>query len=293
MRDEYYVRKLDEVTNTGLSRFRESPLAYLDWVNSDDDDETEAQHDGTAFHCAILEPERFRKTYVAIPDVPLNRKGSKQQLVELVQDTVGVKLKSCASPETFSAESLRSTIRVELSALGTEVVSDDWLATTRSMVQSLNEPRHRMQRNLIARGTKERVIHWVDGASGMKCKARIDSWDGELGIESDVKRTHKITEREFRFACFEREKLYLYQRAFYRRGLRELGDDVSWQPFVCAQPVRPFYWPCYTVPADVLDACDRRISEDLIRLAECINKNDWATINGGEPVELKISAEFI
>lgn len=293
MRDDYYVRKADEATNTGLSRFRESPLAYIDWVNSYDEDETDAQHDGTAFHCAMLEPDKFSKTYVAIPDVALNRKGSKQQLVDLVQNTVGFELKHCVVPDSLPAEELRTTIRSELRAHGVEVVTDEWLATTRCMVQSLNESHHRMQRNLIVRGVKERVIHWVDQESGMKCKARIDSWDDELGIESDMKRTEKITERAFRFACLDREKLYLFQRAFYRRGLRALGEQVSWQPFVCAQPSRPFYWTCYTVPEDVLDACNRRISEDLIKLAECINKNNWTTIHGGEPVELRISAEMI
>lgn len=290
---DYYSKTLGEASNTALSKFRESPLAYYDWVTGIDKEPTDTMHDGTAFHCALLEPSKFSQTYITIPDIQLNRKGSKRRLLDMVEETVGASLDNVLDPEALTADDLRLAIRAGVMSLGRNIVTDEWIETTRKMVDSLNAPCHKLQRNIVAQGVKEHVVRWTDPTTGLRCKAKLDSWASQLGIEADIKRTTRITERDFRFACYDHQKSYLFQRAFYRRGLIANGHDVRWQTFICAYPDRPYYWASYTVPDGVIDACDNRITADLIRLAECIEKNEWATINGGEPVELQINAEAI
>lgn len=162
----------------------------------------------------------------------------------------------------------------------------------RGMVRSLNMPCHSLARGLVANGKKEHEIRWIDPISGIRCKARIDSWDRLRGVESDLKRTESITQHAFTRQVLNFD--YHFQRAFYRRGLRANGDDVMYSAMVCGSPVAPSYhWAVYDVPADVLDACDEKITRNLIDLAECISKNSFPTINGGEAVSLRIKTDYV
>lgn len=286
--DTYHIRELGIVSNTALTKFRESPLAYYDWITGEEQEPTEAMHDGTAFHCALLEPEKFAKRYVTIPDMPLRSKDDKQAFLDA---TLGEILGIQATANGEKADELRGMVAARLAQSGVHLMAASDLDLMRRMVASLNMPCHRVQRALVARGKKEHVIRWKDRETQLQCKAKIDSWDEATGIESDLKRTVKITERQFRYACLDHD--YHFQRAFYRRGLRELGEDPKYQCFVAAYPMRPFYWASYDLPAEVIEACDAEISSVLRRFAECLSKNEWPTINNGEPRTLDIRAEYI
>lgn len=62
---------------------------------------------------------------------------------------------------------------------------------------------------------------------------------------------------------------------------------------VCGCPAAPFHWAVYDLPDDALDACDERISENLVSLAECIAKREFTTINNGKVMTLNIKASHI
>jgi hypothetical protein len=288
MESSYHTRVLGEASASALRRFRESPLAYWHWANGADDDETESMRDGTACHMALHEPERFARTYVEIPNMPLQGKAKRESFLDCVHSTTGVALDDPGG----DAESLRSYVNVEVARTGVNILTHDSLETLRSMIASLNMPCHRLARNIVARGRKELVLRWKDEDSGLQCKALLDSWDPELGILSDLKRTVHITQRLFRNEVSSRG--YHYQLAWYRRGLRAKGLDVKYSTFVCGCPTAPtYYWATYDPPEEVLDACDQRHTEDLIKLAACLAGNDFPTINNGQPTTLQLSAEYI
>lgn len=284
----YYTRVLGEASNTALTKFRESPLAYYDWVTGEDDQPTTAMSDGSMFHMALLEPERFARTYVAIPDIALNSNDGKERFFCAITNILGVEWPS-AGLRSAKAETLRNDARTCLEIVGKRVVEQSDLDLMSRMIDSLNKPCHRQQRNIVARGVKEHVLRWTDEDTGLQCKAKLDSWDEQLGIEADIKRTTRITHRQFGYACADHD--YHYQRAFYRRGLRANGLEPRYQCFVAAYPLRPYYWATYDIDPGRLDECDLRITENLRDLADCLAKDTWPTINNGEPRTLYIRSE--
>lgn len=290
MKCEYYTKVLGEASSTGLKHFRVSPLEYLEWINGGDEEESDSMHEGSAFHMALHEPEKFSRTYIEIPSPPfaLNSKAKKLDYASIVQDTMGIPVNITGDEK---AEDVRDAIKNSAVKQGRIVLESESLATLRAMVRSLNLPCHSLARRIVANGTKELELRWIDKRSGIPCKARLDSWHRESGIESDLKRTDSIT-----LQSFTRQTLrfdYHYQRAFYRRALRENGETVNSDLMVCGSPEAPFHWAVYDLPDDVLDACDDRISEDLVALAECMTRREFPTINNGKVMTLNIKASYI
>jgi hypothetical protein len=284
----YYTRVLGEASATGLSKFRVSPLDYQEWTVGDEIDPTECMREGTMFHMAIHEPERFARSYVEIPVMALRSKQDKLDFLGAVFNATDVALEF----DGEDAETLRSKVAREVAKTGVQVMTTENLATLRGMARSLNRPQHNEPRGIIARGKKELEFRWKDKVSGLQCKARLDSWDDELGILSDLKRTMGITRSAFRREILNRG--YHFQLAFYRRALRETGADPRYCCFTCGSPTGPLHhWAVYDLPEETLDACDTRITEDLVRLAECVNKNDWPSINDGKATTIDIRPEYI
>lgn len=284
----YYTRVLGEASASALKEFREYPLKYWHWCHGLDRKSSTRMHLGTAFHCALHEPEKFSKRYVTLPDMPLNSKAAKQEYLDA---TVGELLGVQMTANGEKAEDLRDMVASKLAASGIYLLTENELATMRRMVDSLNLPCHALARGIVSRGKKELVLRWKDEESGVQCKAKLDSWDQPIGLLSDLKNTTAIAQHEFRRHVLSMG--YAYQDTFYRRGLRANGCEVKRSYFVCVSPDAPHPWAIYEVPDEVTDACDARISADLIQLAECLSKNAWPTINAGEPVRLNINPEYI
>lgn len=282
----YYTRTLGEASASALFEFRVSPNDYLEWATGKDRIETPSMHEGSAFHCALHEPDVFARRYSEIPNLPLRSAKDREAFLNCIFDVTGVALDDPGG----NADSLRLFANRELKLRGSYVLTSESLKTLREMIDSLNKPCHKLARNLAAQGQKELEFRWIDATSGIHCKARIDSWDEQNGVLSDLKRTVAITRRKFKYAVLDHD--YHYQEAFYRRALREAGADVKYACFVCGSPEGPVHpWAVYDIPEEAIAECDARISMDLMRLAECIAKNNWPSLNNGEPVTLDIYPE--
>ena len=281
----YHARVLGEASSSALKEFRKSELQYLDWVNNGGKQPTAPMRLGTAFHMAMHEPARFARTYVTIPDMSLNSKSAKQDFLDLNYELIG----SSRLYEGESAEVLRNSTAADLTSAGVHVLTEKSLATLRAMSASLNMPCHSLARGLVARGEKEKVLRWKDRDSGVQCKALLDSWDQPIAVLSDLKQTTAITERACRYQAIDFG--YDFQLTFYRRALREHELEAKRSYLVCGSPEPPYLWAVYDIPEERVEWCDERITEDLLRLAECVATNTWQTINRGEPRTLQIRTE--
>ena len=292
----YYTRALGVASNSALSRFRISPYDYKLWCDEIECEPTDSMREGTAFHLALNEPEKFARMYLVIPEMPLRSEVDKLSFLSACSQVTALEALDPYNV-TFDvgktkAERIRQFVVDTAKAAGISLVTDTELSTMRSMVASLNEPRHTYARGIISRGVKEMELYWADPITGIRCKAKPDSWDAELGIEADLKRTVHITEGAFRRHAVSSD--YHYQRAFYRRGLRANGEDVNYSCMVCGSPVAPSYhWAVYSVPEDVMDECDARITDQLISLARCLETGKFPGLNNGEPRVLDIKREYV
>jgi hypothetical protein len=278
----YHKRVLGEANAGGLFELRKSPLHYYDWATGPDRDKTEPMREGSLFHMALHEPEKFARTVVTIPKMPLRSAQNRSDFCDAVSNLVGQTIIDNGG----DADALRESVHSQCEAFGLLVMTNESLATMRAMVRSLNMPCHRLARSIVSRGAKELELRWTDHETGVPCKALIDSWDIQYGILSDLKRTDSITKHEWKRKVLTMG--YDYQIAWYRRALRSAGHDNIVPSFVCASPERPYPWAVYSLPEERLDYCDNQHSIYLQVLADCMASGEWPSLNNGEAHELEI-----
>lgn len=249
---EYHKRVLGEASKSGLDQVAKSPAHYAAWCAGVEEEPTAAMRFGTAFHMAVLEPARFAESYVQAPDLSAyghpSSKAYKEAKVLWMQEHAG-----------------------------RELISADDLETIRAMTEALRA--HPLARNLIVGGTAEASLRWVDPATGLACKGRVDYWLPEIRTAVDVKTTEDASPTGF--AKSVANYRYHVQDAFYRRGFDSIGQPIEHFLFVAVEKKAP-----HAVSVCYCDDAARKRGEqladrDMRRLAECLRSNSWPAYGEG------------
>jgi hypothetical protein len=250
----YYQRELGVASKSGLDYLRDAPAVYRAWIDGWlRDVDTDARAFGRAWHCAVLEPERFEREYAVQPDFgPCNHKGPKAK---------------------------RDAWRKEHS--GQTWLSAQDGATILGMAGAVR--RHPMAARLLGGGVSEATIRWDDPSTGIVCKGRVDKLVADLSTAIDLKSCESANVH-----AFERDaEKYGYdrQQAMYREGLAHVGRGVDHLVFVCVEKAPPHLVMIHTV--DVADEIIGREENHRLlgRLAECLATDTWP----GLPEEIHVA----
>ena len=250
----YYLRHLAEPSNSTLTHFRRSPLAYYDHVTSGDDESTGTMRYGRAFHLALLEPELFERTFIVLPDGDMRSKAGKEAWVADCCIAADVALSASAS---LDAKSLRNAVAAELERHGRTVMTQaDW-DTLRHQVDSLNLPEHEDIRRLIASCECEVEARWAEG--NLRPKSKLDLLNRGMLLAGDVKTTDDADPEEFRRSVWSYG--YHYQEAMYRRAMQrglELEGDALFT-FVLAGKRAPYHWSWVQLETEWVNEAAERI----------------------------------
>jgi len=143
-------------------------------------------------------------------------------------------------------------------------------------------------------GRNEQAIRWVDPASGVKCRAKIDKLT-RSGVVIDLKTTQDVSVAEFSKSAFN----YGYDRqsAFYLRGAARLRDLGLFDEKLSDGEGHPFYLICVSkavVPECVVFQPSERMvaigdeanQRDLCRLRDCVDFGVWEPESHGKIVTL-------
>lgn len=156
------------------------------------DPPTDAMKFGTAVHAYLLEPERFRSTWVVKPKIERRSNAGK------------------ADDAAWDAEHV-----------GCTVIDADDLALIEGMGRAIEA--HPVASKIIhAAGDREVVAIWNHSATGVRCKARIDYANLAVGLLVDVK-----SAADSRPAPWRRQAArlhYAMQVAWYQRGYSIAAD---------------------------------------------------------------------
>ena len=226
-----------------------SPLAFQ-WALRHPREETEAMAFGTAFHLALLEPELFQESYVVTPDFGDLRA-----------------VEGRTTKEEGKANKLRKAEWLDKNQ-GKSFLDAGDADRIASMVAAVQA--HGPARDCL-RGAKEQVIQWVDGPTGLACKARVDVRGDRI---VDVKTATDVSPRGFgRQAA---NLLYHGQVAWYNDGAIAAGvaTRLELPRFLVAQSVAPFDVAVYEVSAIQLEAGRKLWRRLLDRFFSC-SATDW------------------
>lgn len=126
---------------------------------------------------------------------------------------------------------------------------------------------------LEADGANELSIVWVDGETGLLCKARIDMARPGWNCIGDLKTTEDASRRGFIRSIDK----YGYHRqgAFYLRGAAAVGLDCEHFSIIPAEKPEPNAAGAYKLKPDAIAAGDEQITRLLRIRAKCEETGEW------------------
>lgn len=221
-----------------------------------DTSKTEALNLGDAVHAALLEPDRYAKTYAVAPELNLRTNDGKAALKAFEEANQGKTILSAEDDQQI-----------------------------RNMVESIMA--HPQARELIeAEGLVERSYFWTDGPTGIECKCRPDKFIPERGLLIDVKTTPSIAKFTYSVEDFR----YYVQDPWYCDGLKKFGHAAQMAFLVVQKSAELGRYPVqvFTLPEDVILFGRQTYRRDLDRYARFLDGKERGRIQ-----ELSIHYRFI
>lgn len=240
-----------------------TPAHALAYMSGASDFSSEALAFGSAYHAMVLEPERFEKDYTVIPK--MIRRGKEWDA--LVDKTGGAD----------------------------RILFDEDVAEMRAMHAALRL-QTRTRKLICVGGSCEVCVVWVDPATDLVCKARIDKLlPAPHDIMLDLKAVRSADPVAFNYACGEYG--YDIQAAFYAEGVKAAtGRDCRY--ILIPQEKEPPYL------SSLIDAMDERatpsgvdcgrvkVAEAIGRLSDCVT-NDRYDGYGDDVYAMTLPMRFV
>ena len=238
---DYHRRELGVVSKSALDLVHRSPAHYKAWIDGVvEDEETDDLSFGTAFHMALLEPERYAATYIEMPK--FSGKGS------------------VAAKEAWLAS--HADVR--------PITLDDMLDIGR-MVDAVHS--HPLAKQMVRNGKAELTLSWKDQWTGLPCKSRLDFYVEELAMIVDAKST-----RDARWEAFRKDVAkygYHRQDALYRAAALSLDMPVQHFVLLAVEKTEPYAIAVYALDAEGVGKGYSSVRADIDTLAECMKSGIW------------------
>lgn len=213
-------------------------------------EETPSLNKGVAVHCAILEPEKFLKSYAIFTGKV--RRGKEWDAFEF-----------------------------EATANGRLILNEREYADVEAMKKSVRS--NPLAMKYLTWGRAEVPATWKIKALDLDCKGRID-YVSPIGL-IDLKTTQSAHPRDFWYSCVK----YGYdgQLAWYHDGwMRKTGEDLPVK-IIAVESSVPFNVTVFNVPEAILSQGRERYQTLLAQYDYCTKNNFWG---GYSETEVNLSA---
>jgi hypothetical protein len=243
--DTYHQRELGVASKSALDKVHRSPAHYKAWVDGEVvDEEREALAFGKAFHAAVLEPAKWAARYAVQPYFGDGRtKEAKAAKAEWLARNAG---KTPIAPADYA----------KIEAMAASVFS------------------HPLASKLVTGGRAELTLRWVDEATGLPCKGRVDYLTMGDRVMVDLKSAVSADFKEFSRSCAKYG--YHRQNAFYMDGARALGMPTENFLFVVVEKDPPYAVAVYSIRESDVQKGRDSIRDDLETLAGCMRSGVWS-----------------
>lgn len=252
----YHRRRLDEASASGLKQILRSPAHFVEWAKGESDKDSPALRFGKAFHCAVLEPDVFERTYVVLPaDAPQ-------------RPTAAMLKAKQPSPESIARVTWWSDWRA-MNAGRVELSAEDF-DRARRMADAVRA--HPVAAGLIVGGDREVTMRWQDEETGIWCKSRPDlRAAGEFVM--DLKSCRDASHEGFARAVAGYH--YDLQAMHYLDGERVLSNGVRWFVFLACESEAPYVCQPYLLDAAAEQRGAALRRRALAKQAECLRTGRW------------------
>lgn len=200
---------------------------------------------GTAFHTAVLEPDRFDERYAVAPKVDRRTKDGKETWKTFQESNVGKTLINEFDYEVLLAMTRRLSSHPEAKAM------------------------------LTAKGHNEVAVVWIDQDTGLLCKALMDRiTTTNIGtVVLDLKTTTDASPKGFARDIAKHH--YHAQAAWYLNGLYSLANASRTFVFAAIEKEAPYGCGVYRLDPDSLQQGRQLCRLWLDQYARCKETNNW------------------
>lgn len=255
---------VEAVSASGLRVFARSPWHYRHRV---DITPTRPMLRGSLAHCALLEPDAMGARYIVVPEDAPRRPTAAQWAAK--------------KPNDSSREAMDWWRGFQERAEGREVITAEEFAICRAQLAAIAAQPELAA--LLAHGSGEVSIFWLDPDTRLYCKARLD-WlqtDGKQARILELKST--ADESPSAFGRTAARMRYELQRAHYidavKYGGRLQFDGFTFAAVTSAAPVLAVP---YDVTEEIASQADDERAELMQRLAWCLKENAWPAYGSGK-----------
>jgi len=218
--------------------------------------ETPALVDGSAIHCAVFEPVRFREEYIQKPD--------------------GMK---------FSTKEGKAW-KEEADKTGKIILSTDLynncLAMSKAVHAHLRKHEDPIIKSLLSHGESELSAFWIDPEYGVLCKSRYDWLNQESRIIVDLKSCMDAGERKFTNDAYSHG--YDMQAGWYPYGLTQITKCEHHDFYFIALEKEPVIIDGEkSFAVRVYKASEEMMNHGLVRCYRAMKSYDACTKSGKWP----------
>jgi hypothetical protein len=256
----------DAVSNSRLGLAARSAAHYKQGFG---DETTPSLRLGSLTHCGVLEPLQLSNRYVVEP-----------AFASMPENVDAKGNRSYSHATTFVKEARKAFAAANGRK---QIVTQAEYDKAVGIATSLHK--ENAVRALMSTGNAEVSLAWIDYATGLPCKCRID-W---LSIAGSYIRIAdlKTCRDPLRFENAIAEYGYHRQMAFYRRGIAHVLSSTITEAFLIAvETEAPYCSRTAKVSKTALSAGDDEVSELLELVAECKALDSWPGYSSPEAWEL-------
>lgn len=229
------------VSSSGLKEMLRSPAHFRQHLDGERV-EKNCYKVGTAIHCALLEPDRFKLEYITSPEYNRRTKEGREE--------EALFLKQAADSGKF-------------------VVTEADLEMIYGICENVDK--HRDATALLKAGISEKSFYWQDPKTGILCKSRTDNISDFAIL--DVKSTEDASHAGFVRSCAKYN--YDMSAAMYREGVFHVDDNFLDYAFLAVEKKAPYGIGLYIASEEMLASGMVRFERALQRLKECRETDQW------------------
>lgn len=237
------------ISKGGLVELGVSPAHYQTWLLSKSDT-TDAMRFGTAFHTAVLEPEKYAEQVVVMPEINRRTNEGKKQYADLL-----------AQVEAKRGVLLDKEDKETVDAMKEVVLSNE---TIKSLISRPNR--------LFGNGIEYRLEGRDEEYPNIGLKGRPD-FIGEDFILDYKTVTAPPTAREFKKVVWKYR--YDMQDVIYRELARQNGATIRHFYFALIEKKKPHSLAIYEIDPRDVAATYREYRESMKVLSRCVESGIW------------------
>jgi exodeoxyribonuclease VIII len=233
MESNYYENTA--ISNSKLTYLAKSP-AHFKHLEEVGFKETEALEFGRAFHCAILEPDKFLSSYMALPQVDKRTKEGKALFSDFIERNMG---KCFLGQEEFD-----KILTMSKKLLSSPAVCE------------------------LLQGEYEQEFYWTDEQTGIDCKSKLDVYNRGVRVV-DIKTTESADPETFHRSIFK----YAYHR---QGGMYiDATQEVLPYYIIAIEKDAPHEFSILRLSEEVLEYGRKEYKSLLEKCAQCRANNYW------------------